>query len=216
MLIDEEKPYVVIGASTCPPCTYGSKLQAWNYPRVDPERVEAKISEGRGQLLNSIRLYKKQIEAARYCLHEHPMGNTSWSEPEMIEFEKETPGVIRVTCPMCRWGMTATDEQGEGLVRKETCYLTNSPAIAEQLTGKCTNLTGAEEYHRHVHLVGGRAKNAEMYPPMLVEAILSGIVKQMQMDGEISNLEAGPTCEEPIFEAEGEEQIKEMEIYIDD
>eukprot|EP00972_Heterocapsa_arctica_P093362 13772487-Heterocapsa_arctica.AAC.1 len=38
MLIDEEKPFVLIGARTCPPCTYGSKLQARKYPRVDPER----------------------------------------------------------------------------------------------------------------------------------------------------------------------------------
>ena len=43
---------------------------------------------------------------------------------------------------MCVWGMTSTDEQGEGLVKKETYWVTNSPCIAQELDQVCTNVSG--------------------------------------------------------------------------
>ena len=40
--------------------------------------------------------------------------------------------------PMCF--LTAKDEQGEGLVKKETWWVTNSPCIAAELDRECTNV----------------------------------------------------------------------------
>ena len=42
--------------------------------------------------------------------------------------------------PMCAWGMTSTDEHGKGLVKKETCWVTNSEHIARELDRECSNV----------------------------------------------------------------------------
>ena len=39
--------------------------------------------------------------------------------------------------------------------------------------------------HRHIQLIGGRAKKAEIYPPKLCKAIIEGLVEQMEEDGKI-------------------------------
>ena len=53
---------------------------------------------------------------------------------------------------MCAYDLKATDEKGEGLVMKPTRVLTSIRPVAENLTGRCCG------GHRHVHLVGGRAR----------------------------------------------------------
>ena len=55
--------------------------------------------------------------------------------------------------PMCTWGMKATDALGEGLVKKETYWVTNSRFIAAELDRECTNKAGKRPWHRHVHLM---------------------------------------------------------------
>lgn len=64
--------------------------------------------------------------------------------------------------------MLAEDQQGVGFIKKQTCWLTNSPEMAECISGKCKG------GHRHVHLINGRARAAQTYPPKLV-SILKGI-----------------------------------------
>ena len=58
---------------------------------------------------------------------------------------------------MCTWGMVATDSEGEGLVKKETYWVTNSRFIAAELDRECTNKTGERPWHRHVHLTNHKA-----------------------------------------------------------
>ena len=80
---------------------------------------------------------------------------------------------------MCRFGMTSHihERDGErGLVKKPTGFMTSSRYIAEQLGVRCTG------DHDHVHLEGGRASAAQVYPPRLCEAIGRGIVKQKRAD----------------------------------
>ena len=78
---------------------------------------------------------------------------------------------------MCRYGMTATDERGPGLVQKPTGFLTNSEIMASRLQKKC--LGG----HKHVHLLSGKARAAQVYPEPLCHQILSGLKEQLMMDG---------------------------------
>ena len=47
--------------------------------------------------------------------------------------------------PMCFWGMTARDEQGEGLVKKETWWVKNSECIARELDRECTNVSWGQQ-----------------------------------------------------------------------
>eukprot|EP00973_Karenia_brevis_P008707 1178042-Karenia_brevis.AAC.1 len=78
-------------------------------------------------------------------------------------------GVYVVSGPMCRFDMRSRDAQGEGFVKKETRWMINSPELAEVLKGTCSNEKGLT-WHRHVQLINGRAKEAKVYPPKLVEA----------------------------------------------
>ena len=59
---------------------------------------------------------------------------------------------------MCNFGMTSSDAEGEGLVRKWTKILTNSREVAKRVARRCSG------DHRHVNLIGGRAKRAQIYP----------------------------------------------------
>ncbi len=71
--------------------------------------------------------------------------------------------------------MVSTDKrglQGTGFVRKETGWMTNCGALATLLEGECSNQTGKAPWHRHVHLIGGLARQAAIYPPKLVKAVL--------------------------------------------
>ena len=94
---------------------------------------------------------------------------------------------------MCRWEMMATDRhglQGTGYVRKETGWLTNSRELAELLEGECSNKAGKHPWHRHVHLIGGIAKQAARYPPALGKAVLRTVKAYLVQKGELNSMES--------------------------
>ena len=79
MLIDTTQPTWVIGS---PPCTPFSKLNVnLNFPKMAPEIVREKIKEGIRHLHFVISIYRKQLNAARHFLHEHPQDASSWDDP---------------------------------------------------------------------------------------------------------------------------------------
>jgi hypothetical protein len=82
-----------------------------------------------------------------------------------------------VEVDMCDFGLTASDEYGEALVRKRTKVLTNSPEVARRIARKCTG------DHRHVHLIGGRAKRAQLYPRAFSQAVCEGIAAEKRLHG---------------------------------
>jgi hypothetical protein len=191
-LQEAEDPMMLVGS---PPCTAFSNLLKMKRHSVHPGKYEQLRESGRLHLRNSVASYLRQIGRGRYFLHEAPSSADSFDEPEVIELLK-MPGILRVRGPMCRWDMMATDGAGTSYVRKSTDWVTNSPVLAAILEGECSNKFG---WHRHVHLLNGRARHAQVYPPRLVRAILLGIKRQMLVDGELSELEAalaGPVCEE--------------------
>ena len=161
--------------------------------------------KGERHLHACIRMYHKQIDAGRHFLHEHPWSTDSWYYPE-VKALSEKQGVYLVKGPTCKWEMQAEDPQGlqgKGYVRKETGWLTNSAALAESLAEQCSNETG-DLWHRYVHLVGGIARGAAVYPPKLVKAGLQGLREQMAQDGHLSSVDAyaaGPVPEEPAMPA---------------
>ena len=73
--------------------------------------------------------------------------------------------VKTVHANMCMYGMTSEDEEGIAPVKKDTAFMTNAIKISEKLERKCNRL------HRHVHLMSGRAKGAQVHPPALCKAI---------------------------------------------
>ena len=70
---------------------------------------------------------------------------------------------------MCDSEMMSSDAEGEGLVRKRTKILTNSGEVARRVARKCL------KDHRHVNLIGGRAKNAQLFPRAFSRAFCEGI-----------------------------------------
>ena len=94
-----------------------------------------------------------QHRAGRTFVFEHPSTASSWEDPSLRDLVA-TSGALTSLLDMCRYGMVATDKQGEGPVRKTTRIATNIHEIADALSLRC------EGGHRHVHLVSGRPKNA--------------------------------------------------------
>ena len=113
-----------------------------------------------------------------YFLHEHPHNAKSWGNALMQELLRKE-GVYRVRGDMCTWGMKQCDQEGEGLIKKPTGFLTNSREIAKILESLCNG------DHRHIELIGGRAKSAEVYPDELCKDILKGLTNQMKVDERI-------------------------------
>ena len=89
----------------------------------------------------------------------------------------KSPMVLKAVLHQCQFGLTSRDELGLGLVKKPTIMLTNSVEMHRQMDRQCT--PGS---HRHVHLMGGKAKAAQKYPPELCRAVCRGVVNQREMD----------------------------------
>ena len=103
---------------------------------------------------------------------------------------------------MCRYEMLSKDTDGPGLVKKLTGWMANSPYIARAVSLRCPN-DGKTKVHRHVILMGGRAKACQVYPPKLVKAILKGFVRQLRADGKLHDLHIGAICCEEVPDEAG-------------
>ena len=175
----EVKPLLLIGS---PMCTMFSQLQALNWGR-SMEKDSLMYAQWRKAVRHMefvSKLYKLQIQGGRYFLHEHPRTASSWTLRCMRDIIQER-GVYRVEADMCRFGLTAVDALGEGLVKKPTSFLTNSLCIADSIGLRCNNSWG-RCLHRHVHLTDGRARNAGKYTHALCRRICEGLIKQKELD----------------------------------
>ena len=202
-LLRKERPLFLIGS---PPCGPFSPLQNLNKHRRTEEQNRSILEEGRDHLRTAVDSYEEQHRQGRFFLHEHPKPSSSWDEPE-IQRLMAMDGLFVVTSPMCKWHMMSEDGQGVGFVKKETQWVTNSEEVAKIIEGRCNGT------HRHVHLINGRARHAQVYPPKLVSAILKGIRNELRKRGELNQLKestAGPSPDgtnneptedlQPIFE----------------
>ena len=83
-LVESRRPTWIIGS---PPCTSFTLFNThWNFPRCDPQKVQAWKEEGIRHLRFMISLYKIQLDNGRHVLHEHPVSALSWEDPAMKAF----------------------------------------------------------------------------------------------------------------------------------
>lgn len=215
-LVDYEKPELLTGS---PPCDAFSLLQNLSKSFRNEARRELKLAEGRRYLHTAIKFYRKQLNAKRYFLHEHPLGCASWQDSEMVALQRED-GVYTVTSPMCCYGMkVGRSGREEMLANKPTKYVTNSRVIAQALDRWCSNKLGITPFHQHVELVGGIAHFAAAYPPELVKTVLRALRQQLVEDGSISELElktSGPVPSESIHKHFPDEVLQDAVRYYDD
>ena len=77
-LVDDLKPDFVIGS---PPCT---RLCSWNvhmnFRKMKQADVDQIDGEGRVHLEFMCKIYRRQMRAGRWLLHEHPATAVSWNE----------------------------------------------------------------------------------------------------------------------------------------
>ncbi len=200
--IQQEKPKLLIGSPMCTAC---SLLQNLSKDKGNIDQKKQLLTRAIKHVHFCITLYWEQLKNGRYFLHEHPDTATSWQLPAMVQLLSH-PGVIRTRGHMCAYGMNSEDADGEGLVHKPTGWATNSPYVAEQVSKLCSNRwLGAK--HRHVHLIFGRAKAAEVYPPRLCTAILKGLRAQFVADGLMTQRDIGTVCcEEPDISQDVKEE----------
>ena len=170
-----ERSLLLIGS---PMCSSFSSLQNLNWGRMDPEEVERVKSYGKKHLEFACKLYALQDEMNLYFLHEHPSSATSWQQPCVTKLLARDK-VQRVVSDMCVFGMQQEVDGVNMLVKKPTAFMTNAPELARRLTQRCSG------GHRHITLIGGRAKRAEIYPDQLCREILLGLVDKMRVDGRL-------------------------------
>ena len=100
-LIREQRPYMLIGS---PACTAYSTCQALNEAKsTDLDAVYAARRQAKVHMDFMISLYREQVAAGRYFLHEHPRHATSWRLRNM-EDSMAMGGVVLVEGDQCQFG----------------------------------------------------------------------------------------------------------------
>lgn len=176
-LIRDTKPFCVIGS---PPCTAFSALQEISRAKRDPREMQRQLDEAKAHIRFCVGIYLDQIKNHRHFVHEHPEGSKAWSMPEMVDLLSR-PEVGATVFHMCAFGMTGRDEKGEAPVKKGTRVVSSSEEVLKRISRRCSNEIGRDR-HRHVHLIQGRAKEAQVYPRELAANICEGIAAQKKIE----------------------------------
>ncbi len=180
-LIEQEKPYILIGSPMCSPW---SSLQRMSENRRSPEELDRMRVQAEVHLRFVCELYKAQHEAGRYFLHEHPLYATSWQNENILEV-MGLEGVDTVWGDQCQYGQQGGTEDP---VKKPTRWLSNSEEVLRMLDGKCVGRKGhcsRAKGGKHVLCEGKIARRAAEYPVALCKAIIQGVRNQLREDGRL-------------------------------
>ena len=179
-MIRRDKPMLLIGS---PMCTAWSTWQRLNDLRRSPQESQRLRVQARLHLDFVCMLYREQVEAGRFFLHEHPQYADSWNEHSIIDVMK-LPGVNKVVADECQYGQEVLNGKHKGRpVRKPTGFMSNSSRVLERLMLRCQGRGGEcsrERGGRHATASGKIARDAARYPPELCKAILRGFVDELQ------------------------------------
>ena len=94
-----------------------------------------------------------------------------------------TETVEITTCDMCAYGMKSHDTDGEAPAKKRTKFMSNCHEIIKRVSAQCTNKTAENDSdkHRHIQLMGGKAKACQVYPRMFKKAVCEGLAAQKRL-----------------------------------
>ncbi len=190
-LLREQQPLFLVGS---PMCTAWCTWQRLNRLRRDPETCKRERIKAQLHLDFVMQLYKEQIEAGRFFLHEHPSGAGSWEETCCREV-MELPNVQRVNADQCQYDNECTFGLQKGLpVKKPTGFMSNAPRLLARLEKKCAGRDGfcsRRKGGQHAKCEGKVAKLAAKYSDALCKAILRGMYDQMRESGIVHDHEVG-------------------------
>lgn len=144
---------------------YSSKFES----NGDTNRYLQRLRDARRLLRFAIEAIKSVMSYGGCFVFENPLTSRAWLEQEVQQL-MDLEEVILVATDQCRFDLRSIDG---GLHKKPTGFLTNSPNIAEQLSKRC------DGSHEHEVILGNnkggnRARQAQAYPRLLVDAILRG------------------------------------------
>ena len=107
-LVDEMKPDFVIGSTPCTSfCSWNTHM---NFRKMKQADVDKMVGEGRVHLQFMCKIYRKQMRAGRWLLHEHPATAVSWNE-ECINKLTEDPPVQVVKADQCQYGLISSSRR---------------------------------------------------------------------------------------------------------
>ena len=143
---------------------------------------ESERQEGLELLRVAVKTCHMQIKSGGSFILEHPVGASSWQSSLLVDLGK-VPGVSTFVLDQCMYGLESRDREGVGPARKTTRIITNLCGAEKYLTTRC------DRSHRHVELLNGRAKAAQIYPQKLCMAFLKALKLHLQL-AENARLEA--------------------------
>ena len=178
-MLNRLQPDWVIGA---PPCTpFSIWNHGLNFKKMSPAKVKKMIDEGIVHLRFVCSLYRKQLRAGRYFLHEHPATAVSWREDDIKNIASH-PRVQTVVGDQGMYGLVTPSEIDSSQMMpamKATRSMSNSKIMLDLLSRRC------DRSHVHQPLTGGRCKDAAFYLDPLVKAILKGMTVQKEQDRQL-------------------------------
>ena len=131
------------------------------------------LREATAHIQCCMREYEEQRKNGRFFLHEHPDSATSWQLKEVVVMSM-SGGVEIEHVDMCG--------DGKGLVRKRTKVMSNAPEVLKRIARQCSNGPGKQDTdHKHVQLIGGKAKRAQIYPRAFCKAVCEGVGAQKRL-----------------------------------
>ena len=149
--------------TTSPPCTKFSPLQNI---RAHPELLAEELIPATEHMDFTMEMHEDQLERGDLSLHEHPDAATSWNLGSVQRFLSHDE-VLLIKSHLCRFGLNFNGK----LSRKSTLFATTCDAIGVCLQKLC-NCTES-----HQHLIQGLPRQAQVYPPALVKAIIDGLIQ---------------------------------------
>ena len=149
---------------------------------------QRRLQIDKGHVRFCIEVYKMQMMAGRFFMHEHPNSSTSWQMPEMVALAA-MGDVDSAVCDMCAYGMLAEDADGLAPAMKRTRILSNAAEVLKRIGRQCTNKESEErsrdkaleKKHRHANLMNWRAKQCQVYPREFCRAVCVGVAAQKQL-----------------------------------
>ena len=164
--LKKRRPRLLI---TSPPCKMFSIFQ--NLRKDYGEKWEHEMLEAISHVDYSMQLQEDQRQRGDLGLHEHPDTAKSWELPSVKEYLSHDE-VVLVKADQCRFGLKI--DGGSKLSRKSTLFATSSDHVAVNLQRLC-QCPGPQP---HDQLVNGKPLQAQEYPPLLVKAVIDGIIQE--------------------------------------
>lgn len=168
--LESEQFEMLIASPICGPF---SALQGLNFSEMIPEEVEQVLRTGVNHLKFAMTLCKKQSDAGRLFMFEHPSNARSWSM-ELVKGMLALDNVVTVDFDFCQFGMNSEDAQAEGCAKKRTRVLTNFPKLAKRLSA-----AQCDDEHRHVSLTNFRAGPCQVYPVAFCDEICMAVKEEL-------------------------------------